>query len=151
MQTRLIIAFCICATVAGISSLASWGTFTYLERAQESHISAAFGNNIDQSSPYIAFITITSFDPASRELIVNLYSNAINEVVPSKVLLADGAIIERSDAIVQNGMLVGSSALSEAAITDLVPGTRGFATVRRREDGAAVTHHILIGNPVPHP
>lgn len=151
MYGRLIIAFSIFVAVAGISSVAAWGTFRYLEHKQGTYISTLFGNNIDQSFQYTAYITVTSFDPASRELIINLYSNALNEVIPSKVGLAEDIVIERSDVIVQNGLLVGSTAIRRGTVEDLVPGTRGFATIRRRDDGAAIAHHILIGNPVPHP
>lgn len=140
------------AVVCLIGSAAlSWGMYVYMDDRRAERSTDMMRSGTDRGLSYIAFITIVEYDSDTRELHTNLYSAALNEIVPSKLIVAPDVVVERSDAIIVNGMFTGSTKVSSAGLTDLEPGSHGFATIKRSEDGTSSISYILIGDPVPHP
>ncbi len=100
---------------------------------------------------HTTYLTVTSYDAASRSMLALVHSAAIHQSVPQLLKLSEDFSMERRDAIIQNGAIVGTKPIVKANENELQPDTRGFGMFHLAEDGSMVIDYLLIGDPFPRP
>lgn len=105
------------------------------------------------TSGYTGYIVIQSFDNESRVMIALMKSALTNQTIPIRLELTKNFYVERQDAIIENGIVVGTKPRVLASLSELTPGTQGLASlyVATTTTGATFMNYLLIGNPFPRP
>ena len=78
-------------------------------------------------------------------------STTADQNIQTKLLMADTFYVERRNAIVKDGVVVGVTDTIAASTGDLVSGTRGIATLHTNDNQTIAVENILIGSPFPRP
>lgn len=100
---------------------------------------------------FLAPITVQSYDESSNSIIAFMRSEALGQDVLVQIKFSDRTLIERRDAIVINGVIMGVGELTSATISDLEEGTRGFVRTFQDPEGRWLADYLVIGDPAPRP
>lgn len=100
---------------------------------------------------YSAYAVIESVDLASNTMTALMRSPSAGLDLRVRFVFDESLVVEKQNAIVENGVVVGRSALEKASIADLQPGVRAIAVLRSSSDGPERIQYALIGDPFPHP
>jgi len=65
--------------------------------------------------------------------------------------VTDTTVIERQDAIVRDGIIVGVKDITPASEAEIIPGMQAFIAVQHTDDGIGVIRYIRVGDPFPKP
>lgn len=97
------------------------------------------------------YLVVESFDPESRVLTAHMYSIAAGQYILTRMELSPKFYMERRNARVENGMIVGVDDVVSADASELRAGTRAMAMITSEDGKPYVVHYILVGDPFPRP
>lgn len=103
------------------------------------------------TEPYAVPFLIDSVNLESKTMVLYLRSYLANQDIKTRVKFDPSVTVSRSDVIIENGIVVGATAATEASLQDLKPGARGFARIHLLPDQTYVVRSILFGIPFPRP
>jgi hypothetical protein len=100
---------------------------------------------------YATYLVVDSYDPLSRTLLAYVRSSALDGYIHQSLKLSPDFDVQRRNAIVKDGIVVGTEPLTDASEFDLRQGTRGIGVLSIAEDGSTQLWYLLIGDPFPRP
>jgi hypothetical protein len=99
-----------------------------------------------------ANLVVESYDAEKKILTAAVHSRTAGQDLRMRLSLTPATPLQRRDAIVENGVIVGMERAEKASPEELLPGIRGVVTMSYREGATVPTiHRIVIGDPFPRP
>lgn len=144
MKRHIVILVCIGMLGSAVGAGAATG-FTYykyrtrLESVRNPRLTLGI-------RPYTAHVVIESVNRENRTIRALVYTHAARQRLMMELVYDDALIVEREDAIVEDGIIVGARPLESASLDDLRLDTHGLA-VLDLVNGSHVLRYITIGSP----
>lgn len=123
----------------------------YLEMQRDAARKETANYSILALQPHALYLTVESYDPASRTIIAQIYSPAANQFLRQKLKLDEAFSMQRRDAIIEAGVITGARATTAATESELVAGVRGIGIMRNADDGTTLLTYLEIGDPFSRP
>gem|GEM_PF-2928542 len=145
--TPAFIAGCVAAVVIslGIAGLDAYTRVAFLDAVNDPRVM------VTGRLPYVLPIVVQSFDERDGVMTIIAHSASIGQELVIRAYLSDSFRLERRDAIMEDGAVVGFKPVTDASLGELRFGVRGVASVWTDDSGKMVVEYILIGDPFPRP
>lgn len=96
-------------------------------------------------------LIIYEVDEKAGTITAIVHSRLAGQDIPLRLKISSNFEVDRQDAIVEDGIVVGATNSVPATIADLKKGVRGYGMTSLSDSGEAVITYLLIGDPFPRP
>lgn len=141
----------ICASIAAAITAVSAAVVEYAYRVTQIRSVQNMEGIPGIEKPYLAALAIQSIDIENKIIIANTVSPFLNQEIRVKLVFDADLRVQRSNAIVENGVFIGSSPKVDIALEDLREGDRGLGVLQNISGSSIKLLNFLVGNPFPRP
>jgi hypothetical protein len=145
----------VCIILTFLGGVLALGAMTGVRLYDTHRRTYQFDNSLKErvlgSKTYQTHIIVQSFNAPSRTMLALFQNPANGQGVLAQFTVPEQIRVIRRDAIVENGVYVGSTAAQDVSTDVLERGVRALVVVELLDDGTSIARYIMVGHPYPRP